>query len=181
MSQLTALQLLYTQYGDYPTPISAANPITRTSRRRRAACPTGKTSIKLNDLSDIYNCFIVSLLSVTKHNYPNRILVGQFIDLEIICSFEGKGGKNKGVAYAALSRARTDGDGEGQISQKVIALETHFVSSLRRKRNDGQLFPKNIKSTVIHCSHLDGLARWKWISCWCWRFAITRGRLLQYH
>ena len=30
------------------------------------------------------------------------ILVGQFIDLPIICSFEGKGGENKGVAYAAL-------------------------------------------------------------------------------
>ena len=30
------------------------------------------------------------------------ILVGQFIDPQIICSFEGKGGENKGVAYAAL-------------------------------------------------------------------------------
>ena len=45
------------------------------------------------------------------------ILVGQFIDLPIICSFEGKGGENKGVAYAALLLSLRTGMGLGTLGR----------------------------------------------------------------
>ena len=126
MSQLTALQLLYTQYGDYPTPISAANPITRTSRRlaRHARPPDfyWRNTLLLNSWIATIQCFMVSFTSSLNgaNGIAASILVGQFIDLQIICSFEGKGGENKGVAYAALLLSLRTGMGRDRSVTKSL-------------------------------------------------------------
>ena len=58
-----------------------------------------------------------------KHRIAAAVLVGQFIDLEIICSFEGKGGEERIKEWLtqlslSLYQPRVDDeDGEGQISQ----------------------------------------------------------------
>ena len=51
------------------------------------------------------------------------------MDLEIICSFEGKRGKNKGVAYAALNP-----EWRRDRSVRKSSLKPHFVSPLRLER-----------------------------------------------